>query len=595
MNLTEKDLQDYFFGRRKSPIADDAIEHYNALRIHFDGEYPEILIGKRRPHESEYLFKYRKEIYKAITKETTSSVLQSLGKIRRSTDWSISYNGEMSPKIADGESLEDYCEKKYPYYTSLTNWVFSVLIKTYLIDPNALILIKPLMDVQSDTEYLKPYPFIFNSDQVIDYKEGEYAILLSSKKRLTGKGKYAAERKQWYVVTNDSIITYAEDNKGKVYAVEEYSHGLGYLPIVPIRAVFKDSYDEYSLYESRLSAMLPRLDEAVREYSDQQANIVNHLFPERWEYASQPCADCRNDTGVSTGMVRVETGKGESKKIEMHKCNSCGGSGVKSNSGPYSKFIVQQANTNMGEQVAPIPPFGYVTKDVEVIKTVDTRIEFHQYKALCSINMQFLMATPLNQSGFAKEVDRDELNNFVYSVAEDIVAIMDRIYKITCDYRYSIAVPEQNKRNEMLPKVAVPEKYDILSSTYLADEVKAAKDSKLNGVITSALELEYCSKKFYNNPEIRDEMRCVIELDPMVGATEDEKMVRLNNGGVTKPDYILSCNIVPFVKRAIQEEKGFLEMQYQKQMEIVKGYADAIIAAQKASVIPVESVNPPVA
>jgi hypothetical protein len=140
----------------------------------------------------------------------------------------------------------------------------------------------------------------------------------------------------------------------------------------------------------------------------------------------------------------------------------------------------------------------------------------------------------------------------------------------------------------MLPDVGVPEKYDIISSTFLADEVKAAKDSKLNGVITSALELDYCSKKFYNNPQVLDEMRCVIELDPMVGATEEDKMVRLQNGGVTKPDYILSCNIVPFVKRAFQEDKEFSAKPYEEKMKVVRGYADEIIKAQIAEMIPTE-------
>jgi hypothetical protein len=221
-----------------------------------------------------------------------------------------------------------------------------------------------------------------------------------------------------------------------------------------------------------------------------------------------------------------------------------------------------------------------------VIEVIDKRIATHKYEALCAINMQFLMQTPINQSGYAKDVDRDELNNFVYGVAEDLVTMMDRIYKITCDYRYMLIVPSAEARAKMLPVVAVPEKYDILSSTYLADEVKTAKDAKLNGVIISALESDYVSKKFYNSPEIRDELKCVNELDPMVGASEDEKMVRYQNGGVTKEVYIISSNIVPFVKRAMQEDKAFLTKDYKARMEIVSGYAQEIITAQKATAIP---------
>lgn len=576
MILTDADLALYFKGTKKSPIYEEAVKHYNKLRIHADGEYPKELIDERRPHESDYVQAYRKKIYQPITKETVNSPIQSTSKIRRSTDWSIKYSADVPAKIKEGESLEDYCEKKFPYYSSLTNWVFSVLHKNYFVDPNAVVLVMP-MNAPKDNEYLKPYPIIFNSPNVLDYREGEFAILSYGK---TEK----KQKEQWYVVTTDEILVY-EKSKDKYVPVSEYKHNLGYVPVVKIRAVFKESIERYSLFESRLSTMLPRLDEAVREYSDQQANIVNHLFPERWEFATQPCDGCM-DSGNSIGKIRVETTKGEKKTYKMQDCAKCGGSGLITTAGPYKKFIVRGAKENMGEQPTPLPPFGYVQKDTAIIEAVDKRIEFHQYKALCSINMQFLMQTPLNQSGLAKEVDRDELNNFVYSCAEDIVCVMDGIYKVICDYRYQLIMPNETERHAMLPDVAVPEKYDILSSTYLADEVKAARESKLSGVITSALELEYCSKKFYNNPEIRDEMSCVIQLDPMVGASEEDKMVRLQNDGATNEDYVLSCNIVPFVKRAIMKEKDFTSKTYEEKMEIIRGFAQEVIAAKKATVIP---------
>ncbi len=587
MTLSATELIEILQGKRKSPIYDDAVKDYKALKVHADGEYPEKLIDERRPHESQYLMDYRKKIYKSISKETFGPVVTSLGKIRRSTDWSVSYSKSLTlPKIREGESLADYCEKNFPYYTSLTNWVFSVMLKTYLVDPNSKILVVPMEEVKVDTDYLKPYPFIYNSDQVLDYRENDYAVFLSSKKRVTGRGRTQAEREQWYVVTTEQVLTYAKvNNKGDIQLIEQYDHNLGYLPVVEVRAVFKEAFEEYNLYESRLSTMLPRLDEAVREYSDQQANVVNHLFPERWEYASQNCDACTNDMGIATGQVRVETGTGANKSYKMERCTKCGGTGALGTSGPYKKFVVRPTNENLGEKQAPIPPFGYVTKDVETINVVDKRIEFHQYKALCSINMQFLMQTPLNQSGLAKEVDRDELNTFVYNVAEDLVYIMDELYRIICDYRYGLQVPDKNTRADMLPTVAVPEKFDILSSTYLADEVKSAKDSKLNGGIVSQLELEYCSKKFYNNPEVKQELECQMRLDPMIGATEEEKMLRLQNGGVTKEDYVLSCNIVPFVKKAMQKDKDFISKDYDAQMTIVRGYANEIINAQKKSII----------
>lgn len=585
MILTPNELEQYFRRGKKSPIYEETTEMYGKLLIHADGKYPEKLINKRRPHESEYVHAYRKEIYKCITSETVGRVIQSIGGIRRSTDWNISYNEEDIATVRDGETLKDYCEVNFPTYSSVTNWVFQVLLKNYLVDANAVILIKPKELPEADNQYVKPYPYIFNSDQVLEYIEGEYAILLAREKYKVGR----FEGQIWYVVDTETITKYAEVNsKRDIQVVDTYVHGLGYLPCVRVRAEYCKSVDYYTVYESRIHRMLPRLDEAVREYSDQQANIVNHLFPERWEMATQNCSKCVNDSGISTGKVKVDVGKGATKKTRTVDCSACGGTGITSTSGPYKKFVVRPANVSMGEQPTPTPPFGYVNKPVDIIETVDKRIDNHLYRALSAINMQFLDQTPLSQSGDAKEVDREELNKFIYNIAEDLVQMMDSIYKIICDYRYMVSVTDANKRKAMLPSIAVPEKYDLLSANYVADEVVKARNGKLNGVIVAALELEYCSKKFYADPTVKAELQCVMELDPLVGMSPEDKMVYYNNGAITREDYILSANIVPYVKRAMQEDKAFMSKSYTDRLTVVKGYAAAVIAAQKAEVMPGE-------
>lgn len=44
------------------------------------------------------------------------------------------------------------------------------------------------------------------------------------------------------------------------------------------------------------------------------------------------------------------------------------------------------------------------------------------------------MKVPQNESGYAKDVDREELNNFAYACAEDIVWMMDKCYYLFAKY-----------------------------------------------------------------------------------------------------------------------------------------------------------------
>ena len=183
IEVTPTFLKQYFTGNKRRACYQDAKTLYDELRIHANGETPGELLMKRRPSETEDIFTYRKEIYEPITMEPMSSIIRSLGKIRRSADYMVRYDGTTkTPAVADGETLEQYCEKNFPYHKSVTNWAFSILLKNQLIDANAVIVIAPLESEVEANEYYQPYPVVYNSDQVYEFIPNQLAILLSTEK-----------------------------------------------------------------------------------------------------------------------------------------------------------------------------------------------------------------------------------------------------------------------------------------------------------------------------------------------------------------------------------------------------------------------------
>jgi hypothetical protein len=62
-------------------------------------------------------------------------------------------------------------------------------------------------------------------------------------------------------------------------------------------------------------------------------------------------------------------------------------------------------------------------------------------------------------------------------------------------------------------------------------------------------------------------------LDPLYGIEEDTKMTMKANGGITDDDYIISCNITQFVRRAVRENKDFIKQPYDSQMKTLCKYA----------------------
>lgn len=546
------------------------IEMAEKIRVHADGRLPEKIILERRPNESEAIKKYRAKIYEPITKTTVGKVFTSLEKIRRSPDWDIRYNTEVPKRITESETLHNYCELNYPLHTSLTNWAFSVLLRRYLIDANGIVAIIPQSIPESNTEYVKPVAEFFDSDQVVDYAEGEYVVLRSRDTSTYTSHNGTRVNTQgaiYYIITCNEFVRYEQINSKQLSAVATYRHNIGRLPAFKAGGVFYARKNNDTIYESRIAAMVPSLDEAVREYSDLQAEILQHIHSEKYAFANAECPECNG-----TGRVFKKDENGNDIGHEV--CKRCNGSGSVLNVSPYGMFTITPAK--FGESAIPTPPMGYVQKSTEIAKFSDEHVRQHKYDALAAINMEFLAETPLSQSGVAKQYDKDELNNFVNAIAEDIVRILDSVYYFINEYRYKIIVPNDELRRAMVPAINVPATFDIITASAILQNVKTAREAQLNPAIMRELEVEYAKKQFNTNQDIAKTMTAIYDLDPLYGLTEDTKMTMKANGGITAEDYIISCNIIQFVRRATRENKEFLRNTYDQQMAVMRKYAEEV-------------------
>ncbi len=580
IEFTPEELKNYFKtpGGKEHYFADETRQREAEMRVHSDGLFPEKLINERRPNEPEDVRAYRNKIFVPKTKPSFAKIESTLQKIRRSSDWSIKYSDASFDRVIDGEKLFDYAETKFPVFGSITNWTFSLLLRNYLIDANALCLVAPLELPTNENVYIKPVCTIFNSEDVIYFAEDNFAIVRNKSGATYYSNGKQMEGQSFFVVTTIGVYRYDQVNGRGNYVIGfEYEHGFNELPIFKLGGIVTDVYGDQTLYESRISGILPEFNEALREYSDLQAAKVLHLYPERWEYSQNECNDCRG-VGKIPGVV-----DGVSCMVE---CKSC--SGGYRETGPFSKIIVKPVSAD--QLGVPTPPAGFIEKDVEIIKVQSAGVEEHIYKGLAAINFEFLAATPINQSGTAKEVDKDELNNTVYSIAEDLVRIMDNVYRLVSIYRYGSQYTI-DEIEEMLPMIAVPEKFDILSNSYFAEQMKHVIDMKLSPAISNAMQVTYATKAFNNDLEIAEHVGLLLKLDPLAGITEDDKMSRLSNGGITKLDYIVSSNINKLVELAKEAYNKFMEFETKKQREIIYELAKKQDDEEITSLLPTDLNN----
>jgi hypothetical protein len=570
-----------FFTRKKLyHYCDRAVELEKDMRVHADGIFPEKLINERRPNEPQIVLDYRKKIFVPKTKPYFSKIESTLQKIRRSSDWSIKYPNESFDKIVDGEKMNDYADYHYPVFESITNWAFSLLLRNYLIDANALVLVAPLELTMVENEFLKPVATIFNSCDVIYFAECDYAVMQNRAGCFYTQGGVTKAGESYYVVTTKAIHRYDQINGKKQFGeAYYYEHGLEMLPVFKLGGLVIDVYGTHSLYESRISGILPEFNEALREYSDLQAAKVLHLYPERWEYTQNECVKCKGSG------ARMDTTQTPPCQVT---CETCNGQGYVA-TGPYSKMLIKPASADQLQ--LPTPPAGFVEKDVEIIKVQEQGVQDHIYNALAAINFEFLAERPLATSGIKTAMDGDEMNNTVHAVAEDLVKIIDKVYWLIGLYRYSVQYTA-DEIYDMLPMITVPEKYDILSTAYYDEQITSAIKNKLNPAIINAMEITYATKAFNNEPKIAEHVGLLLKLDPLAGISEDDKMSRLSNNGITQLDYIVSSNINKFVNEALEINNGFMDLDTKKQKAVIYGMAKAQMDEQTKDIIDIPPDQP---
>jgi hypothetical protein len=576
--FTQKEITSYIDGTVVSWSIKRARNRADEMAVHADGLYPLRLIDFRRPNEPEEVRIYRREIYEPLTMPKFGKILGSLQKIRRSTEWAIQYPAEPFNKINAEETLEEYCEHDFPNHTSVTNWAFSILLRNQLIDPNAVIFVKPINFEIGLTEFFQAFPEIFDSYAVVDFKESDYAVLKEKEgTSFLQNGKLEFGDVIW-IVTTQSILKYEQVSTNRKFKLTlSYNHQFGELPVWKLKGVLMKQMGGQTFYDSRIAGIIPEFNEAVREGSDLQACMVNHIYAERWEYTNNECPECKGRC-----RIRNPHWTEDCNCSEEIFCTHCEGRGYMV-SGPYSKMIVKPNDPllQQGNVQIPMPPAGYIEKDVAVVKVLSDSVEAHMYKGLAAINFEFLDAVPLNQSGTAKEWDKDEANNTVHSIAEDLVANIDNVYKFVAYWRYS-GLYDIDSINDMLPNIPVPESYDLQSTQHLQDELINGKKNNLNPTILSALEVDYVGKRFLDE-KIRNVVVLALTLDPLPNVLTADKTLMLQNNGITELTYVVSCNIIGFIQHATMDDPAFIDMELKDQKEVIETLAQDQIDATKPS------------
>ena len=516
----------------------DNVDQAKQMGVHLKGDRPEELLEAYRPNEPEQIRNYRLDIYEPITQSQGKRIVNVLAKIQQSSNYTIKFPEQTS--VPEDENLESYTTENYPFHGGLDSWAFNIALQQDLVDANSLVVVMPLAIPDDSVTYLKPYTFIYRSDQVIDYGLNYYAILLDEKNVVN-----EVPLNIWLVVTDSQIfkiIQVSEKDLGRVSIEMLYEFDFGQVPAFFLKGDYREETIPFA-YDSFVSGILPYWNKVIRMDSDLDAQYNQHLFLERVEVEVECDAGCVKDN--DTGIRMVTLYNGEERKVN---CSRCGGSGWINGRSPMGVTTVRK-DAFEGEG-SEFPGVTYIDKPIDIVELTEKKIASLISQGFSSVNMDIIDKVGENQSGVAKTIDRSELNSFMTKISDNLFDnILHNSYNLISLWRYSVV------NDATLPIINKPTNFNAMNEAMLVEEIKTIADA---GLDTTQYENDLIDRRYPNDTTKQIYNKNVLSLDPLAGKTNEEKVDIRLSGGVTQEQFIIRSNIRGFLLDALAEDEDFL-------------------------------------
>ena len=555
------------------------VNHAERMGVHVEGKTPLRLLEEYRPNEEVAVREYRLKIWRNVTESLAGKVLHTIAKIFDPKLFNLKIPESPSGLIPDKESLEYYLTKNFGVYNNIWIFIRETLLTKELSDPNSLCLVFPQALELDDTEYFEPIPLIFPAKDLIDFVDGEYYILWVPEERAYYKHIEPSSGELW-IITKESIkkLHVKGEEVKLLFEVET-----GFLPAFRLGGVVKGERNPY-WYKSFIGGVEPHWDKVVNMVSDLDGSIVNHLFPTPWEWS----VECDTCEGSGKRKEDIAVSQEEARDII---CESCKGTGRLASKSPYGGYSVKRDAINP-EIPNPIPPAGFITKDIGPIQELRQIKDEEILKGFEAINMEVVHRVGENQSGIAKTIDRADLDSMLMRIAQhifeyNVIPIIDYVIQ----WRYGAILSEDQIREyQEGVEISKPKDFSVLGVNMLMEELKAAGTSNVSTNYLRQLESEIVSTRFSNNEQAKKKNLAIIELKPFPGKSDDEVSLGVANGTIKIKDGIRNSNIDELVTLAIEQSDDFLDMSFSDKLSMINDIIDEnyLDEDEVESVVPIE-------
>lgn len=570
-----------------NPIYNQCCDLYERMRVHTELDYvPEKLLKTKAPYEDEAQFQWRKDNIQPVTMPFFMRAMSTINRIFNKSNYSIKYTNEDQGKY--------FCDD-LPIFGSIDDYAEQIIVPNKIIDPNGVVVIKPFLlplkeeinvdesgnqvidYIFDDSEEIQPIPVIYPCENIIDYVDGQYLLVLTEEKSDVQFGnKIVNEGLVYEFYDTDIIYKIKQIGKKVDYAFSApeiyYQHNIGSLPVQKLKGIPKTKGTAV-LYLSYFIYAIPNLDLAYYGMSNLDMSITSHIFPQKWEYVDR-CdnAQCRN--GFIDGFV-------DDKPIK-NICPDCNGTGNRIKTGPMNIKTIHKPDPLGGtDQIQlPNPALGFVdppTGSLEfTYKLNRERID----DAFAHLNID-VSGTNVkggnNDTAKGKEIDREELFSFLLRISNEVFSLVDFIIDNVGKMRYLDKWEGAT--------VSPPVNFAMVSAQDLIKELTMAKGANIPDILLRELLNDFEDKRFPQS-NILHRMSDIVEYcDRLILYDTLQIATKLASNTVAKWEAILHDSIYTFILQEINLNPKFLDEDNEK----IKDKLTEIAKAKETDIAPVLS------
>jgi hypothetical protein len=504
-----------------------SVELFRDIEIHAKGLFPEKLIGKNAPSETDEELEWRKLAYAAQTKAPWSRLENAVGSIYHGVDVST-----------EDEDFARYLVEDYPEYTGLKEWFAEVALPAKAQDANAVVYVTLTKPPESDVEFVEPVARIANSPQVIDLSRN-YALLLVAMDAPVKRGRDMAYEGLVFSAfdeVNEWRITQVGRKEDYVFeAAIYYNHNLNHIPVYQLKGKPVVEHGEL-IWESLFQNVTPYLDKVAVTSSTLDAVIRRTGFPIRAYYDE----DCDAE-GCTDGWVLNAEG-------HRDKCNVCKGTGKKAFT-PFTDYVHQKPTGMMQDSKVDFPGLTYISPDNAPMEFLDAYIDKLIEKAGEAVNYDLSRKRGGELTATEANIDLNEWYKTALLFAQQIYDVHDYVIGDIALMRYPTREIEYrlNRRVE----------FSIRNPEQLSAELKQANEAGLPGFVVTKLIDSQIQLRFSDDYRMTRFSEIARYVDPMYG---------LN-----------SIQSLSLIGRAVQDWQAVLHFQFEQIIEELESVNESFL------------------